>query len=207
MKKFTLSMLLITSTAITGIHSSPTLALDIKKIVDACSDCHGKNGFSEDNSAPTIAGLSQTYFVETLADFANDKRPASTVKRDGKPDTDMKEVLEDLTTEKFNALAQYFEEKEFVRKPQKFVAANVKAGKRIHQKYCSKCHEDAGRSKDDDAGILAGQKRKYLENTFAQFIDGKRKMSKKMKKKMDRVEKKYGKEGFTKLVDYYTSQI
>lgn len=205
MKTSTLPELLLLSIIISGIFSSSVFADDFKKTLKVCAECHGKNGFNEKNSTPTISGMSQSYFVETLIEFTNDERPTSTVKRDGKPDTDMKKVLKDLSTEEFKELAKYFEKKEFVRQPQKHNAANIKVGKKIHRQYCGKCHEDAGRSKEDDAGILAGQKRKYLKNALAQFLDGKRKMSKKMKKKMDLVNKKYGKDGFVKLVDYYAS--
>ena len=78
--------------------------------------------------------------------------------------------------------------------------------KKLHKKYCEKCHEDGGRSSEDDAGILASQMMPYLRNTMADFTSGGREMPKKMKKKVDSLKKSKGDKGMDQLIHYYGSQ-
>ncbi|NOZ52333.1 MAG: c-type cytochrome [Gammaproteobacteria bacterium] len=180
---------------------------ELDKLTKACADCHGKNGISEDRKTPIIAGMSETYFVEALQAFVQNKRPARVVKRDGKPDTDMKKIVKNLQDNEIQALAKHYSNQKFLRTVQPFDPDMAKSGKKLHRKYCEKCHENAGRVKDDDAGILAGQKIEYLSEALQQFNEGKREMGKKMRKKMQALEKKHGSDGFKQLVHFYASEL
>ncbi len=82
----------------------------------------------------------------------------------------------------------------------------VKSGAKLHKKYCEKCHEDNGRSSEDDAGILAGQWMPYLRYTLTDYTSGNREMTKKMKKKVEALQKKEGDKGFEDLMHFYSSQ-
>ena len=77
----------------------------------------------------------------------------------------------------------------------------AKKGKAIHQDDCEKCHSNDGTVASDDAGILAGQRMGYLAQTFDYYKSGKRSMEKKMKPKIDKLDKA----GFDALVNYYGS--
>ena len=87
------------------------------------------------------------------------------------------------------ALAQNFAEKKFVRTPQKFDPALAKKGKDVHDKNCEKCHSEGGSLASDDASILAGQKMAYLKEQTEFFLGGKRTMPKKMKPKLEGLDK------------------
>ena len=74
------------------------------------------------------------------------------------------------------------------------------------QVRCEKCHAEGGTSAEDDAGILKGQWRPYVEYTMADFMNGKREMPKKMKKKVNQMQEKAGDEGMTQLLDFYSAE-
>lgn len=182
------------------------MANDVDSIIKDCDSCHGKNGNSEQSQIPTIAGISEIYFLDSMQDFVREARPASSQKRDGKPDTDMKRIVADLDKSTMKLLSVHYSKQNFIRKPQEFDANSAKIGKKHFLKYCEKCHEDAGRSSADDAGILAGQKKQYLTSTLEEILSGERTVSKKMKKKLDRLIKKSGDKSIHQLIEYMVSQ-
>ncbi|MBV1910011.1 MAG: hypothetical protein KUG78_11960 [Kangiellaceae bacterium] len=174
--------------------------------VKECDSCHGKNGNSEASHIPTIAGISEYYFLDTMSSFKKGERPASTQSRDGFPDTDMQECADKLTEDMTKQLASYYAKQAFIPVIQEFTPELAKTGKKHFKKYCEKCHEDSGRSKDDDAGILAGQHGQYLKDTLEQIVSGEREVGKKMKKKLDRLIKKSGPESIDALLHFFASQ-
>lgn len=58
---------------------------------------------------------------------------------------------------------EFYSSKTFKPLKQKFDPSLVKKGKGKHRKMCEKCHTEGGIKADDDATILAGQGRSYLE--------------------------------------------
>ena len=110
--------------------------------------------------------------------------------------------LAGISVDYFKDAMESFQE----RKEQKFDAKLAKQGAKHHKKYCEKCHEDGGRSSEDDAGILAGQWMEYLHYTMDDFTNGRRDMPKKMKKRVSKLEKKHGPEALEALINYYGSQ-
>ena len=64
-------------------------------------------------------------------------------------------------------------------------AALAAKGKSAFDDSCDKCHSEGGSVAGDDAGLIAGQGKPYLEAQFKQFDDGSRSMPKKMKKKYE----------------------
>ena len=56
-----------------------------------------------------------------------------------------------------DAMAKHYAAMQFEGRIQSFNPALARTGKKIHDKYCEKCHEDGGRSQEDDAGLLVGQ--------------------------------------------------
>jgi len=163
---------------------------------NTCAGCHGTNGSSVGPASPTIAGISPEYFVETMQAYKKGTRPATIMTR----------IAKGYTDEEIRLMAGYFSKQKFVRYEQVFDAEQAKTGKKLHKEYCEKCHEEAGRSSEDDAGILAGQWAPYLRFTMDDFNSGNREMEKKMKKKMELLKKSEGDKGVEALIHFYASQ-
>jgi sulfide dehydrogenase cytochrome subunit len=115
--------------------------------------------------------------------------------------TDMCQIAKDMSPSDINQVAGYFAGQKFVRTPQKFDPELAKKGKNIHEMSCEKCHSESGTVASDDVGILAGQKMAYLEEQFKFFKEGKRPISKKMKPKLDPLDKA----AIEALINYYGS--
>jgi len=164
-------------------------------LANSCAGCHGTNGSSVGPASPTIAGISVEYFIETMEAYKKDERPSTIMTR----------IARGYTDEEIKLMADFFAKQPFVRQPQKFDRKLAKKGKKIHKKYCEKCHEDGGTSSEDDAGILAGQWEPYVRFTMEDFTSGTRTMEKKMKKKMNSLKKDHGDAGVDALIHYYSS--
>jgi len=163
---------------------------------NTCAGCHGTNGASQGPAAPTIAGLSKDYFVETMQGFASGEIPSTIMNRSAKGYTDAE----------FAEMAGFYASKPFVKAAQSFDASLVKKGAKLHDKYCEKCHAEGGQSAEDDAGVLAGQWTPYVSWTLADYKAGDREASKKMKKKMKKLMEREGGAGIKALISYYASQ-
>jgi sulfide dehydrogenase cytochrome subunit len=184
-------ILLTISTHITAADT-PTASM----LANTCAGCHGTNGSSVGPASPTIAGISKTYFIDTMLAYKKGERPATIMTR----------IAKGYSDEEIKLMADFFSKQTFVRYDQQFDAAKAKTGKDLHTKYCDKCHENAGRSAEDDAGILAGQWAPYLRYTMEDFTSGSRSMEKKMKKKMEELKKSKGDKGVDALIHFYASQ-
>ena len=165
-------------------------------LANTCAGCHGTNGSSVGPASPTIAGISPDYFIETMEAYQSGERPSTIMGR----------IAKGYSEKEIELMADHFSKQPFIRQPQSYDAKAAKLGKRLHKKYCEKCHEDGGRSSEDDAGILAGQWQAYLRFNLQDFTSGKRPMEKKMKKRMDKLDKAHGQAGIDALVHFYASQ-
>ncbi len=165
-------------------------------LADTCAGCHGTDGSSVGPATPTIAGISEEYFKESMVGYKNAERPSTIMSR----------IAKGYSDEEIALMAKHFSQLEMVRQTQEFDPKLAKQGEKLHEKYCEKCHEDGGRSAEDDAGILAGQWHEYLTFTMEDFRKGDREMTKKMGKKVKKLEQKEGDAGFTALMHYYASQ-
>ena len=195
---------LLSFTCVFSVSAEPK---STQELIQACSECHGESGNSQTDSIPSIAGISEYYFVDTMESFKVGKRPSKMKKRENKPETTMKKISEQLTDQEINQLANYHSKQTFIRKVQIYDKTIIEKGKIIHLQYCERCHEDSGRSAEDDAGLLAGQNLVYLTDSLEQIISGDRVLSKKMMQKINKMNKKYGQEGLKALAHYYASQI
>ncbi len=184
-----------------------TLAFtDTTEIVNTCINCHGKDGISTEPDIPTIAGASAAFIEYSLFAFIDDARPAQESKYrlgdTSKPPTNMKKVVEQLTDEQISEIANYFAQKPFKAAKQEFNQALVSEGKKVHEQMCQRCHNAGGSDPDDDSGILAGQHTLYLENSIKNYLNGSREMGRKMKQKMEQLNKN----DYQALLAYYASQ-
>lgn len=185
--------------------TTPVNAADINAVVESCANCHGKDGVSTESDVPTIAGMSANYLGDAMTAYKEKQRPCPETKyRAGSKkgqQTDMCKTVGDLSDADIKAIAKHFAGKKFVRAKQSFDAALAKKGKELHEFHCEKCHSDGGSVADDDAGILAGQHKAYLAESFKEFASGKRPMPKKMKPKIEKLDKA----NINELINYYAS--
>jgi len=182
-----------------------TAIASLQDNLDNCYSCHGKDGVSTKANIPTIGGYSATYITDSMTTFRNKERPCDATEILSGPHkgdkTDMCEVAKNLSDADAAAVADHLASLPFVRAKQPFDAAKAELGKKTQHLECKKCHEDGGASPDDDAGILAGQHMKYIQEQFEEFSSGKRPMTEKMKVKYD----KLSKEDLENILHYYGS--
>lgn len=180
-------------------------AADVNKLVEGCADCHGKNGASTESDIPIIGGYSIEFLTNNLKAYKNKDRdcPETKVRFGSKKGTksDMCQVVKDMSDGDIKQIAQYFSKQKFVRAKQKFDPALARKGKEIHDQYCEKCHSEGGTVAEDDAGMPAGQWIPYLRHAFDEFYSGKRPIAKKMKLKLDEINKA----DVEALINYYGS--
>lgn len=165
-------------------------------LANTCAGCHGTDGASSGPAIPTIAGLSNDYFVEIMKGYAGGTVPATVMDR----------IAQGYTEDEIKQLAKFYVAKPFVKAKQDFDPKLVKEGGKLHDKYCEKCHAEGGQSAEDDAGVMAGQWTPYLMYQFDDFNAGHREAPKKMNKKMKDMMSKEGKSALDALISYYASQ-
>ncbi len=172
------------------------------ELTDKCDNCHGKKGNSTDPKVPTIAGFSAATIEDILKQYKNEERPAEKYKPENGEETDMVEVSKKLSDAQIKEVAKYYSEQKFIPHKQKFDAELAKKGAKVHDRKCEKCHSDGGSNPEDDAAILAGQWREYLEHQFELIKKHEREVPKKMWKKFKKLKDKQMKE----LIEFYVSQ-
>lgn len=180
------SGMLLSGTATAGGASANALSY-------TCAGCHGFMGNSTGPATPTIAGASQEYFTETMKGY-KDGSIASTI---------MGRIAKGYSDEQFALMGEFFSQQKPVAAKQEFDAKLAKKGAKLHDKYCEKCHAEGATSAEDDSGILAGQWTPYLEYTLSDYHAGTREMSKKMKKKVKKLNEKEGDAGMKALLNFY----
>lgn len=164
-------------------------------ISGACAGCHGSLGASKGPGIPSIGGMSETYIVDTMEGYKSGDIPATIMGR----------IAKGYSSEEFKQMGEYFSKQKFVAATgQESDSALAKKGAKLHDKYCEKCHSEGGSLADDDAGILTGQWKPYLEAQLAAFSDKSRKAPKKMAKKMKKLHKKKGDKGLKALIEFYS---
>ncbi|MCK5726447.1 MAG: c-type cytochrome [Thiotrichaceae bacterium] len=163
-------------------------------IVNTCAGCHGPDGYSRGPAIPTIGGMAKTYIVETMEGFKSEEIPSTIMGR----------IAKGYTTEEFEQMGDYFSAKPYVEaKGQESDKKLAAKGKKLHKKYCEKCHSEGGTEAEDEAGMLTGQWKAYTAASLTDYISGDRKAPKKMKKKLKKMIKKKGKESVEALIEYY----
>lgn len=192
-----------------GLFNSPAWSEpsgDIQKIVDGCAGCHGDKGASTHEKIPIIGGMSAFYLEEQLRAYQDKARACVKVEYSSGPHKgetgDMCEAAKDLSEDRVKQVADYYSKQPFVPADQQFDAALAAEGAKIHERRCSKCHSEGGSLAFDDAGILAGQWRPYLEETFKEYRTDKRWMPDKMKPEI----KPLSDSDVKALIEYYVGQ-
>ena len=159
-------------------------------MANTCTGCHGANGVSNGPATPSIAGISQDYFIENMEGFSNGDIPSTIMGR----------IAKGYSGEEIALMAGYFAEQAFVSAPQDSDAALAEKGAKLHEEFCESCQKERGQ-KPKKKGILAGQWSPYIRQEMHNFFSEKRDMSRLMGKRM----KKIGKENIEAMVHFYAS--
>jgi sulfide dehydrogenase cytochrome subunit len=180
-------------------------AAGINKLVDACTECHERDGASRDPNMPNIGGYSEAYMISSLTAYKKKSRTCPEIEYlhgDKKVKlTDMCRIAQTLGESDIKKLAQYYARQIFRRANQDFDPQLARKGQLIHARDCEKCHSESGSIASDDSGILAGQWTPYLRHQFLAFYTEKRKLANKMKPKFDKLDKTE----IEALLNYYAS--
>jgi len=181
--------MLASSAAFAGMDRGTMLA-------NTCAGCHGPMGISSGPATPSIAGMSKDYFIESMQAYAMGDRPSTIMMR----------IAKGYSDEDIALMADYFSKQPFKSAPQQADAKLSTKGKKLHDKYCEKCHSEGGSLGEDDAGILAGQWKPYLQYNLHDFTSGNREAPKKMAKKLKKMYEKHGQAGVDELIEFYSSK-
>lgn len=170
-------------------------AEDLEKVKAKCGMCHGSDGNSPNKSIPSIAGMTEEFFVHTLDAYQNNGRPSDL----------MKPYVHNLSAGDIDKLADFYAKQTFKPVKQEFDPVKAKKGKVLHDKYCEKCHENAGRITENNYGFLAGQWTPYLRQAIQDYLDGKRNVAPMMVTKLKKLKQEAGDEGIDDVLNYYAS--
>jgi len=169
---------------------------------DKCADCHGSDGNSSDPKVPSIAGFPETAITDAFENYKSGDREGAKYKPENGEENDMNSIAKDISDSDLKAVAKYYAGQTFKRQKQAFDAKLAKKGAKLHDRKCEKCHSEGASSPEDDAPLMAGQWREYLENEFKLLASGERGMPKKMKKKF----KKLKPDQLKALIEFYVSE-
>ncbi len=167
-----------------------------------CAKCHGDNGISKTDESPTIAGVSAPYLEAQMGAYQKGQRPCPKMKDPKKPDTDMCQVAKKLSGAQVKSVSAYYAGLKFAAASQTTDAGLAAKGKALHDSKCDVCHSSGGGEAADDAGILAGQWKAYLQQTMQDYVSGKRAAPDKMKKQMATLSP----DNVKALAEYYASE-
>lgn len=176
--------------------SKDSISARAKMLAYTCAGCHGEKGASGGPAIPSIGGLSEDSFIEVMNAYKEGEGNPSIMDR----------IAKGYSEDDIKAMTSYFVKQEFVAAKQEVDTEKAKIGKKLHDKYCEKCHEEGGSLDSDGAGILAGRWKPYLQYSLTDYVKQERKATKKMAKKLKKLHKKEGDEGIAALIEYYVSQ-
>lgn len=164
-------------------------------LIAQCSMCHGTDGNSPADTAPSIAGITEYYFKYTMDAYKNNGRDSAV----------MKMFVDNLVADDINLLAKYFAAQKPKSSVQEFNAELAQQGRLLHNKYCERCHSNNGSTSSDGYGILAGQWLPYLRLTLTEYTQGKRRVNDMMLIKLKKVRAEAGEKALEQLIHFYAS--
>lgn len=192
-KHFITSTLLFSCITCSYVHAEDNN--QIEELIKQCGMCHGKDGNSLAPVNPSIAGMTSEYFIHTFDAY----------KKDGRHSDMMKMFVHTLNEDQTKALAEFYEKQTFKPRDQEYDANKAKQGKVLHDEYCEKCHENAGRITENNYGFLAGQWTPYLKKVIQDYLEEKRNAPPMMIIKLKKMKELHGDESIDLLMHYYAS--
>ncbi len=165
-------------------------------LANTCAGCHGTHGASTGPAAPSIGGLSEDYMIEVMQAYKSGDRWSTIMGR----------IAKGYSDQEIAAMAGFYAAQAYVGVAQTAAGDKARAGHKLHEEYCEKCHEDEGRSIDDDSGLLAGQWMPYLHWTMDDYAAGRNTGEKRMLKNIKKMLDEHGPSSIVNLVHYYGSR-
>lgn len=202
MKKATIKPAVLGGLILLGIVPASQAAdlvegAEARTLAMTCAGCHGTDGTSVGPAAPTISGMHPDYFIDIMAGFASDEIYSTVMGR----------IARGYTEEEIERMGDYFHELPFTPAQQAFDTELVDTGRRLHDKYCEKCHAEGGKPLiDEEYYITAGQWTPYLKNAMQDFREERRPMERKMRKKLEQMIERDGESSLEALFAFYASQ-
>ena len=144
-------------------------------LANTCAGCHGTHGQSNGPATPTIAGMESDYLVEVMQAYKSGERV----------NTIMGRIANGYTDEEIEQIANALSKQSYKGIKQTSVGPKATMGKKLHDNYCEKCHEDGGTSVEDTP--LAGQWMPYVQSTIMDYLDGHNNPEKKMAKAIEKM--------------------
>ncbi len=151
-------------------HTTPTGRAPA--IAETCNACHGTTAPSPHDDIPTIHGLPSVVIENALYDFRAETRPcrqSACSARGTCPDTDMCEVTAALSDAEIGQLAEWYSAQAFVPVGEPHDPELAARGREIHQANCEKCHADGGTRSEEQASLLRGQPKAYLNKALQDY--------------------------------------
>lgn len=183
-------LLLIAPTASSELPSQAAM------LANTCAGCHGPDGNSLGSAMPNISGLSDQFIMDAMEAFKEGERHSTVMAR----------IARGYTEQQIEIIAKFYSQLPRQWPKQSIDTRLVKKGEKLHIKYCAKCHEDNGRSSEQDAGILANQKIPYLKYIMDDVLSGKYEISAKMVDKLRAMHSASGEQGLQQIIQFYGSQ-
>jgi sulfide dehydrogenase cytochrome subunit len=170
-------------------------------MANTCAGCHGTNGQSVGPASPNLAGMSESYFIDSMVGFKALPKGQNHAE-DARPATIMQRIAKGYTDEQIEQMAAHFAALPVHKAKVPHDAKKAKSGAEVYDKGCAKCHDENGALPDDDAGILAGQWLPWMQYSMVDFQSGHREMPKKMKKQV----KKLSADEIDAVLHFFASQ-
>lgn len=170
-------------------------------LANTCAGCHGPNGVSGGPSMPSIAGMPAGYLNEIMAEFKSGDRPSTIMGRlaQGYTDEEVAKISDFYAKQAWGSAAVTDNLKNYTP-----IDDAMAAKGRKYAKKCGKCHEDNGRSIEDDTPRLAGQWLNYLQIKMDEYKDPD--LSVPQPKKMKKQINKLSAEKLDAISHFYASQ-
>jgi cytochrome c553 len=146
------------------IAGSSAYADDIKDKVETCKGCHGKNGISQMENIPSLAGQLDQYIQWQLVYFRSGARK----------NEQMQPIVESITSQDIRDLGAYFAAlPPFKQDKDDNPDLSAKGKQAAAGRRCGNCHGDnfAG---SKAVARLAGQREDYLAKTLHDYKSGTR---------------------------------
>lgn len=162
-----------------------------------------KDGNSDDKNIPKIAGLSAILTYDILDQFKSGDRKSKSIKTKDGEEADMNAIAKELKTNEIEAISLFLASQTSKPTTQKYDQVLANKGKEIHMDLCENCHVEEGTGNIEDASILRGQWKNYLQSQFEALSEEKRYMPRRMKKRF----RKLSEEDKKALIEFYISPV
>jgi sulfide dehydrogenase cytochrome subunit len=164
-------------------------------LAGTCFGCHGPQGRSKAPAIPSLAGLSEKYFIRVMQAYQYGGRYGSVMGR----------IALGFDSHEITRMANYFSQFEVQSNAQRVSWRQVDKGRRLHQLYCLECHGDPTQAPIGEANLLHGQWMDYLRWTLQDYLIGINQADAEMSQQLSSLVRRHGSAGLEALVNYLGS--